>query len=81
MMRDEILELLINRTAEVFGVDASELNGSTSLKNDMKAKSAQIVQITTFLEDEFDVEVPYMEFTRKANLDEIADFIEVLTEG
>lgn len=80
-MRDEILKILIERVAEVFKADVLGLSGSTSFKNDLKAKSTQIVQVTTFLEDEYDVEIPYMEFTRKANFDEIADFIEILVEG
>lgn len=80
-MKDEILEKLIERAAEVFKKDASELNGDTSFKDDLKAKSINIVAVTTFLEDEFDIEVPYMEFKRKATFDEAAEYIEMLIEG
>ncbi|MGD9211382.1 MAG: phosphopantetheine-binding protein [Desulfobacteraceae bacterium] len=80
-MKDEILEKLIQRAAEVFNVDVQTLNGQTHFKNDLKAKSANIVQITTFLEDEFDVEIPYMEFNRKPTFDEAAEYIEMLIEG
>ena len=37
-------------------------------------------QMTNFLEDEFDVEVPYMEFRRKTTIGEAADFIVELVE-
>lgn len=80
-MKDEVLEKLIERVAEVFGVEAAGLSGSTHFTDDLKAKSAQIVQVTTFLEDEFDVEIPYMEFKRKATFEEAAEYIEQLVEG
>lgn len=80
-MKEEILEKMIQRIADVFDTDPSGLSGGTNLKDDLKAKSAQIVKITTFLEDEYDVEVPYMEFTRKKTLEEAAEFIEQLVEG
>ncbi len=80
-MREQILEAMIARAAEVFGLNASELSGSTHYDDDLKAKSGQIVQITTYLEDEYDVEIPYMEFRRKKTFDEAAAFIEQLIDG
>lgn len=80
-MQDEILEKLIERAAEVFKKDASELNGDISFKDDLKAKSIQMVQVITYLEDEYDVEIPYMEIKRKATFGEAAEFIELLIEG
>lgn len=80
-MKEEILAKLIERAAEVFNIDAGQLSGETHFKNHLKAKSTQIVQVTTYLEDEFDVEVPYMEFKRKATFDEAAEYIEILVEG
>lgn len=80
-MNEEILGVIINRAAEVFGVDASTLSGATDFDADLKAKSANIVLITTVLEDEYDIEIPYMEFKRKKTFQEAADFIEELVEG
>lgn len=80
-MNKEILELIINRAAEVFGVDADTLSGETQFEKDLQAKSANIVLITTVLEDAYDVEIPYMEFRRKKTFQEAADFIEELVEG
>ena len=80
-MQEEILEKLIERAAEVFKKDAAEFSGDTHFKNDLKPKSVEIVQITTFLEDEYDVEIPYMEFRRKATFAEAAEYIEQLVEG
>ena len=80
-MKEQILEKMIARAAEVFKIDAAKLNGKTHFKNDLKAKSANIVQITTYLEDEYDIEVPYMEFNRKPTFEDAAEFIELLIEG
>ncbi len=80
-MNEEILDLIIKRAAEVFGVDESTLSGDTHFEDDLQAKSANIVLITTVLEDEYDVEIPYMEFRRKKTFQEAADFIEELVEG
>lgn len=80
-MKDQILEVIIARAAEVFKVDAATLSGETRFEADLKAKSANIVQITTVLEDEYDIEIPYMDFKRKATFDEAAEFVEQLIEG
>lgn len=80
-MKEEVLEKMIERATEVFSIDKSKLSGGTHFKDDLKAKSVQIVQVTTFLEDEFDVEIPYMEFRRKATFEEAAEYIEQLIEG
>lgn len=80
-MKDQILEVIIERAAEVFKVDAATLSGATRFEADLKAKSANIVQITTVLEDEYDIEIPYMDFKRKATFDEAAEFVEQLIEG
>lgn len=80
-MKEEILAKLIERAAEVFSVTKDELNGQTRFNEDLNAKSGNIVQITTFLEDEFDIEVPYMDFRRKKTFDEAAEYIEELVEG
>jgi acyl carrier protein len=80
-MKEEVRDLIIERLAVVFNIDASELSGDTHFQNDLKAKSAQMVKVTTFLEDEYDVEIPYMEFKRKVTVDQAAEFIELLVEG
>ena len=36
--------------------------------------------MTTFLEDEFDIEVPYMQFKRNKTIGEAAEFVTELLE-
>lgn len=69
------------RVCVLFNKTPEELSEDTNFGTDLGAKSANVSQMTTFLEDEFDVEVPFMEFRRKATIGEAADYIvELLDE-
>ena len=78
--REEVIQILIDRAAKMFGLDPATLGPETRFKEDLQCKSANIVQFTTTLEDEYDVEVPYMEFNRKATFAEAADYIAELCD-
>jgi acyl carrier protein len=80
-LKDEILERIIQRAAEVFKKDPGELNVDTSFVEDLKAKSVNFVQIIAILEDAFDVQINFMEFRRKKTLGEAADFVAQLCGG
>jgi acyl carrier protein len=73
-VEEKILEKIIERVAGIWGVDSSTLNGDTVFA-DMGAKSVHYSQITTFLEDAFDIEVPYMGFKRCKTLGEAARYV------
>jgi len=74
-LREQILEAMIKRAAIVFKKEPGELSGETDFVVDLKAKSVNYVQIITVLADEFDVEIPFMEFRRKKTLGEAAQFV------
>ena len=78
---EEVLQKLIERTAEVFKKDPAELTPDLNFEKDLKAKSVNLVQIITVLEDEFDVEIPFMQFRRKATIGEAAAFVAELCEN
>ena len=80
-LRDEILEKIIQRAAEVFKKDPGELSADTSFLGDLKAKSVNFVQIVAILEDAFDVQINFMEFRRKKTLGEAAEFVTQLCSG
>jgi acyl carrier protein len=80
-LKDQILEKIINRAAELFKKDMGELNADTRFVEELKAKSVNLVQIIAVLEDEFDVEVNFMEFRRKKTLGEAAEFVAALCGG
>lgn len=74
-LRDEILEKLIERTAEVFKKSPAELSEATNYFDDLQAKSVQMVQVITVMEDVFDVQLNYMQLRRKKTIGEVVDFI------
>ena len=80
-LKDEILEKIIQRAAEVFKKEPGELSADTTFVEDLKAKSVNYVQIIAVLEDAFDVEITFMEFRRKKTLGEAADFVAQLCGG
>jgi acyl carrier protein len=73
--KDEILEKIIQRAAELFKKSPSELTAETRFVEDLKAKSVNYVQIIAVLEDALDVEITFMEFRRKKTLGEAAEFV------
>ncbi len=78
-MREEVLEKIIERGSKIWGVDPSEMNEDTEFAS-FNPKSTHFSQMTTFLEDAFDVEVPYMNFKRCKTLGEAADFVAELLD-
>lgn len=78
--RKQILEKLIERATTIFGNSADNYSEDTKFE-DLKMKSVNYSQMTTYLEDAFDVEIPYMEFKRKKTFGEAADYITELIEG
>ena len=80
-LKDEILEKIIERTAQVFKKDPGELSADTRFVEDLKAKSVNYVQIIAILEDAFDVQINFMEFRRKKTLGEAAEFVAELCGG
>ena len=78
--REQVIQILVEKAAKMFGLDPSTLGPDTKFKDDLGCKSANIVQFTTTLEDEFDIEVPYMEFNRKATFADAAEYIAELCD-
>lgn len=77
-IRQDIYEKLVEHASQLFGKQPAELSEATRFVEDCNAKSTQYSQITTFLEDEFDTEIPFMSFRRQATFGEAVDY--VLTE-
>lgn len=77
--RDEVIQLLAKTASELYGTDPAVYNGDTRFNEDLNAKSTDIVRFTTTLEDEYDVEVPFMAFRRSKTFAEAAAFMSDLT--
>ena len=73
-MSDEIFNKLAERCAYLWGVDASTITPDTTFA-EHNTNSTQVSQMTTYLEDELDCEVPYMQFKRCKTVGEAAAFV------
>ncbi len=74
-LNEEILEKIIEKAAALFKKNDCELNGNTKFVEDLDAKSVDFVKIISVLEDEYGVEINFMEFRRKKTLGEAADYV------
>lgn len=72
------LDVVLRKAQEVFTKD--DINPETRFKEDLAAKSINIAQLMNVLEDEYDVELPYMDFRRCETIAEVAAFIKKLDE-
>ncbi len=77
--REEILEALIGRIAQITGREADTITEDT-LFEELNLKSVNISQITTYLEDETDVEISFMSFKKNKTVGAAADFVFGLLE-
>lgn len=73
-MKEQVLEKIIERAAQIWNADPDTLNENTEFAQ-FNPKSAHYSQMTTFLEDAFDMEVPYMNFKRCRTFGEAADYV------
>lgn len=78
--RDQAYQKIIDRAGVLFNKTPDELNEGTRFIEDLGAKSGNVSQMTTYLEDEFDVEISFMEFKRRPTLGEAADYIAELCD-
>ena len=78
-MNQDVFDKLAERCAYIWGVDVSGITAETTFA-EYDTKSTQISQMTTVLEDEFDIEVPYMQFKRNKTVGEAAEFVTELLE-
>lgn len=76
-MKEEIQEKLIEKTANLLGVDKSTLSGSTNIKTDINLKSIEMVGIISELEEEYDC---YIKYTELMHADTISDAAEVIAK-
>lgn len=71
-MYEKICELL----AERFDVDASTLTENTSIKEDLKADSLDIVELMMDLEENYDITIEDEEATKLNTIGDIVKYIE-----
>jgi acyl carrier protein len=73
--KQQVVEKIVERVCGIFGKQTSDVGEATRFVEDLGAKSGNLTQITTFLEDEFEIEIPFMEFRRRKTIGEAAEFV------
>ena len=74
--QEEVVDILKDKAVEIFGCDRDSLSAETSFVADLGAKSVNIVQFASALEDEYEVEVPFMELNKMATFGDAAKLID-----
>ena len=74
-IREEVVEALCKKAADLFGLDQASLGPETRFLEDLSAKSVDMVKFSALLEDIYEVEVPYMEFIKNLTFGEAAAYI------
>lgn len=72
----EVVDILKDKAAEIFGADPATLSTDTRFIEDLHCKSVNIVQFASALEDEYEVEVPFMELNKKKTFGEAAALVD-----
>jgi acyl carrier protein len=79
--KNQVVDKIVERVCEIFGKQKSDVSEDTNFADDLGAKSGNLTQITTFLEDEFEIEIPFMEFRRKETISAAAEYVLTLIDG
>lgn len=78
---DEIREILVNKIAELCGVDPTSITDETEPIKDLGMKSATIVVLIAYLEDKLDVDIDFMKFRRALSIAQGVQFLDNLCNG
>ena len=74
-MEQEIMQKMKAKAAQLFGRQAADIADAADFVADLGAKSVDMVKIITMLEDEYGVDINFMEFRRKKTLAEAAAYV------
>ncbi len=80
-LRDNVSSTMYAAISATMNKPVAELSDSTEIIADLGAKSVNFVRIISALEDEFELEIPFMEFRRKKTIGEAIDYIVQLHES
>ena len=74
MTEDKVKELLV----ELLGVDESEINNDTNLKEDLGADSLDFTELVMSLEDEYDFESDKADLMKLSTFGDVVKYVESL---
>jgi acyl carrier protein len=71
-MKKRILQII----AKQLGIEEGDINGQSSVVEDLGADSLDVVELIMALEEEFDLEIPDTEAEKIVNVQNIFDYME-----
>lgn len=74
-LREEVVQLICSKTAELIGRKPEELSEQTVFTADLDIKSADVVLLIAVLEDAYEIDIDYMQFRKRNTIGEAADYI------
>ncbi len=80
-LRENVSSTMYAAISTTMNKPVDELSDSTEIIADLGAKSVNFVRIISALEDEFELEIPFMEFRRTKSIGEAIDYIVQLYES
>jgi acyl carrier protein len=80
-LREQVHSTMYETISTTMNRPIEELTDDTQLIADLGAKSVNFVRIISALEDEFDLEIPFMEFRRKKTIGEAISYVVQLLES
>ncbi len=73
-----MLEKMKEIIAEQLNVEASEINATTSFKDDLGADSLDLFELVMALEEEYNVEIPSDELAALDTVEDVMEFLKTL---
>lgn len=78
-IKDEVIELLIAKAPMIFGPVTREVElGPETTFAELDGKSVNIVQMSALLEDEYEIEVPFMALAQRPTFGSVGELIDEL---
>ena len=71
-MKKRIIQII----AKQLGIEEADINGKSSVVEDLGADSLDVVELVMALEEEFDLEIPDTEAEKILNVQNIFDYME-----
>jgi acyl carrier protein len=75
---DEIREKLVNKVAELCGANAKDIRDETDLSKDLGMKSATMVVLIAYLEEDLDIDIDFMLFSKAGTLGGAVEYLDHL---
>lgn len=75
MTRDEVFERIRAHLAEELEVDPAQIRDATRFKEDLRADSLHLVELTVELEDNYGVRIPDDEAVKLTTVGQAADYV------